>query len=81
MSYLGGNDFPAPQVLEKTLSPRDSKEIKPVSPKGNTPEYIHWKDFAEAPILWPPDTKSQVIGKDSDAGKDCGQKEKGGSRV
>ena len=31
---------------------------------------------AEAPILWPPDTRSQFIGKDSDAGKDCGQKEK-----
>ena len=32
---------------------------------------------AEAPILWPPDVKSQLIGKDPDAGKDCGQEEKG----
>ena len=31
---------------------------------------IHWKGFAESPILWPPDAKSQLIGKDSDAGKD-----------
>ena len=58
-------------VLEKTLeSPLDCKEIQPVHPKGNQ----HWifigRTDAEAPILWPPDVKSQVIGKDSDAGKD-----------
>ena len=56
-------------VLEKTLeSPRDGKEIKPVSPKGN-----QWKETdaeAEAPIFWPPDAKSRLIGKDPDAGKD-----------
>ena len=33
--------------------------------------------YAEAPILWPPDVKSQLTGKDPDAGKDCGQEEKG----
>ena len=65
-------------VLEKTLeSPSDSKEIKPVNP--------NWKNFligsqfigrtdaeaeAQAPILWPLDAKSRLIGKDPDAGKD-----------
>ena len=60
-------------VLEKTLeSPLDSKEIKPVSPKGNQPWiFIGRTDAeAEAPVLWPPDAKSQLIGKDPDAGKD-----------
>ena len=67
-------------VLEKTLeSPLDSKEIKPVNPKGNQ----LWIFFgrtdakAEALILWPPDWKSWLIGKDPDAGKDWGQEEKG----
>ena len=56
-------------VLEKTLeSPLDNKEIKP----------IHWKDDAEAetPMLWLSDVKSQLIGKDLDAGKAWSQKEK-----
>ena len=55
-----------------------SKEIKPVSPKGNQPwTFIRQTDAeAEAPILWPPDVKSQLIGKDPDAGKDWGQEEK-----
>ena len=64
-------------VLEQTLeSPLDSKEIKPVSPKGNQ----HWIFIrrtdaeAEAPILWPLDTKSWLIGKDPHAGKDRRQK-------
>ena len=59
-------------MLEKTFeSPVDCKEIKPVNPKEITPD-IHWKDDAEAeaPILWPPDTKSRLTGKDPDAGKD-----------
>jgi len=66
-------------VLEKTLeSPLDSKEIKPVNPKGNQPWiFIGRTDAeAEAPILWPP-PKSQPIGKDPDARKDWGQEEKG----
>ena len=66
-------------VLEKTLeSPLDCKEIKPVNPKGNKPWiFIGMTDAeAEAPILWPLDAKSWLIGKDSDAGKDSGQKEK-----
>ena len=67
-------------VLEKTLeSPLDCKEIKPVNPKGNQSWiFIGRTDAeAEAPILWPPDAKSQPFGKDPDAGKDGGQEEKG----
>ena len=59
-------------VLEKTpKSPLDNKEIKPVNPKGNQSSiFIGRTDAqAEAPILWPPDEKSQFIRKDSDAGK------------
>ena len=65
-------------VLEKNLeSPSDSKEIKPVHPKGNQPWIFIGRTDAEAPILWPPDMKSWLIGKDPDAGKDWGQEEKG----
>ena len=67
-------------VLEKTLeSPLDCKEIQLVHSKGDQP----WVFFgrtdakAETPILWPPDTKSWLIGKNSDAGRDRGQEEKG----
>ena len=67
-------------VLEKTLeSPLDSKEIKPVSPKGNQSWiFIGSTHFdTETPILfWPPDAKGQLIGKDPDAGKDWEQEEK-----
>ena len=59
-------------VLEKTLeSPLDSKEIKPVNPKENQPWiFIGRTDVeAEAPILWAPDVKNQLIGKDPDTGK------------
>ena len=66
--------------LEKTLeSPLDSKEIKPVHPKGNQPWiFIGRTDAeAEAPIPWPPDAKSWLIGKDSDAEKNWRQEEKG----
>ena len=67
-------------VLEKTLeSPLDSKEIKPVNPKENQPWIfiVRTDDEAEAPILWLPDVKSQLIGKDPDAGKEWRQEEKG----
>ena len=67
-------------MLEKTLeSPLDSKEIKPVHPKGNQPWIFIGRTDAEAetPILWPPDAKNWLIGKDLDAGKDWGQEEKG----
>ena len=57
--------------LEKTLEiPLDSKEIKLVNPKGNQPRIFIGRTDAEAPILWPPNAKSRLIGKDSDAGKD-----------
>ena len=67
-------------VLEKTLaSPLDSKEIKPVNPKGNQPWIFTGRTSSEAetPKLWPPNVKSQLIWKDSEAGKDWGQEEKG----
>ena len=67
-------------MLEYTLkSLMDSKEIKPVYPKGNqTWIFIGRTDVeAEAPILWPPDAKNRLIGKDPDAGKDWRQEEKG----
>ena len=67
-------------VLEKTLDgPLDCKEIKPVSPAGNQPWiFIGRTDAeAEAPIFLPSDSKSWLIGKDTDAWKDWGQKEKG----
>ena len=67
-------------VLEKTLeSPLDCKEIEPVHPKGDQSwVFIGMTDVeAETPILWPPDTKSWLIWKDTDAGKDWGQEEKG----
>ena len=70
-------------VLEKTLeSPLDSKEIKPVNPKGNQPWIFIGRTDAEAdaPILWPPDVKSQLIGKAPDAGEDCRQKENGATK-
>ena len=58
-------------VLEKTLeSPLDSKEVKPVNPKGNQPLVGKTEAEVEAPILWSPDAKTQLIGKDPDAGKD-----------
>ena len=65
-------------VLEKTLKrPLDSKEIKPVNPKGNQPWIFIWRTDAEAeaPIFGP--RKEPIIGKDSDARKDWGQEEKG----
>ena len=65
-------------VLEKTLeSPLDSKDIKPLNPKGNQPWLFIGRTNAEASILWSPDRKSQFIGKDTDAGKDWGQEENG----
>ena len=66
-------------VLEKTLkSLLDCKEIKLVNPKGSQSWiFIRSTDAeAEAPILWPPDAKNWLIGKDPDAGRDWGQEEK-----
>ena len=66
-------------VLEKTLeSPLDCKEIQPVHPEGNQSWIFIGRTDAEveAPIIWPPDVKSWLIGKDPDAGKDWRQEEK-----
>ena len=65
-------------VSEKTLeSPLGFKEIKPVNPKGNRPWIFIGTTEAEVAMLWPPDPKDWLTGKDSDAGKDWGQEEKG----
>ena len=67
-------------VLEKTLeSPLDCKEIQPVHPKGHQSWVFFGRIDAktETPILWLLDAKSYLIGKDPDAGRDWGQKEKG----
>ena len=66
-------------VFENTLeSPLDCKEIKPVNPKGNQPWILLRRidTEAEASIIWPPDAKNWLIGKDPDAGKDW-RREKG----
>ena len=66
-------------MLEKTVkSPLDSKEIKPVNPKGNQSWIFIGRTIikAEVPILWPPDVKNWLIGKDPDARKDWRQEEK-----
>ena len=67
-------------VLEKTLeSPLDCKEIQPVHSKGDQPWDVFGRNDAKAetPVLWLPHAKSWLIGKDSDAGRDWGQEEKG----
>ena len=66
-------------LMEKTLkSPLDCRDIKPVNPKGNQSWIFTGRTDAkaEAPIPWPPDVKSWLIGKDPDAGKDWRQEEK-----
>ena len=67
-------------VLEKTLEhPLDYKEIQPVHPKGDQSSVFIGSTDAEAetPILWPPDVKSWLTGKDPDAGRGWGWEEKG----
>ena len=69
-----------PVVLKKTLeSPLDCREIKPVSPEGNQSWIFIGRtdDEAEAPLFWPPNEKSWLIGKDPDAEKDWRREEKG----
>ena len=64
-------------VLDKTLeSTLDCKEIKPVHSKANQSWIFIGRTDAEASLLWPPDVKNQLNGKDPDAGKDWGQEEK-----
>ena len=58
-------------VLGKTFeSPLDSKEIKPVNPKGNQSRIFNGRTDAKTPVLWVSDKKSQLIGQDPEAGKD-----------
>ena len=67
-------------VLEKTLlSPLDCKEIQPVHSEGDQPWYFFGRTDAKAetPVLWPPHEKTCLIGKDTDAGRDWRQEEKG----
>ena len=65
-------------LMEKTLkSPLNCKEIKPVNPRGNQSWICIGRTEAEPPILWLPNVKIWLIGKDPDAGKDWGQEEKG----
>ena len=67
-------------MLEKTLeSPLDGKEIQPVHSEGDQPWVFFGRNDAKAetPVLWPPHVKSWLTGKDSDAGRDWGQGEKG----
>ena len=67
-------------MLEKTLeSPLDCKEIQPVHSEGDGPwDFFGRNDAkAETPVLWPPHAESGLVGKDSGAGKDWGQEEKG----
>ena len=56
--------------------PLDCQEIKPANPKGSQPWILTGRIDAEASILWSPDVKSELIGKDPDAGKDWRQEEK-----
>jgi len=62
-------------------SPLDSKEIKPINPKGNQPWIFIGRTDAEAPTLWPPDAKRWLTGEDPDARKDWGQKRRGEQRM
>ena len=66
-------------VLEKTLeSPLDCKEIQSVHSEDQPWDFFGRTDAkAETPVLWPPHAKSGLSGKDSDAGRDWGQEEKG----
>ena len=65
-------------VLKKTVeSPLDYNEIKPVNSKGNQSWIYFGRSDAEAPILWSPDAKNLLTGKDPDAGKEWRQEEKG----
>ena len=69
-------------MLEKTPeNPLDSKEIKSINPKGNKSWIFFGRTDTEAAILWPPDEKIQLIGKDPNVGKDWRQKEKGWQRM
>ena len=77
MSFPGY--MPSNGIAGSYESPLDCKEIQPVHSKGDQPWVFFGRNGAkaEAPVLWPPHAKSWLIGKDSDAGRDWGQEEKG----
>ena len=62
---------------DSSESPLDCKEIQPVHSEGDLPWDFFGRTDAETPVLWPPHVKTWFIGKDSDAGRDWGQEEKG----
>ena len=74
-SILKSRDITLPtkvHIVKAMIFPLDSNEIQPVIPKGNQPWVFFGRSDAEAetPILWPPDARRQLIGKDPNAGKD-----------
>ena len=85
--FLALNRAEAPRIrflfLKTPFRAQDSKEIKQVNPKGNQPRILIGKtdDEAEAPTLWLPDVKSQLIGKDPNAGKVEGKRKRGKQRI
>ena len=79
-SWAQNNWFFWTVVLEKTFeSPLDCMEIQPIHSEGDQSWVFFGRNDpkAETPVPWPPHVKSWLIGKDSYAGKDCGQEEKG----
>ena len=76
-SWVPKNSYFWTVMLMTLETPLDRKEIKSFNPKGKQPWIFIGSTVTEAPILWPPDAKRQLIGKDPDAGKDWRQKEKG----
>ena len=72
-------ELPGKPLGEDPLNPLDSKEVKPINPKGTQLWIVigSTEAEAEAPVLWPPNTNSWLTGKDPDVGKDWGQEEKG----
>ena len=83
-SWVPNNERFLTVVMEKTLeSPLDCKELKPVNHKGNQSWIFIGRTDAEVktPILWPPDVKNWLIGKDPDVGKDWRQERRGWQRT
>ena len=80
-SFLGNlfsiHLFSQLMFIEPNERPLDSKEIKPINPKGNQPWIFTGRTGAEALVLWPSDAKIRLSGKDPEAGKDWGQEEEG----
>ena len=80
-SVVSDSVTPWTVARQASLCPLDSKEIKPVNPKGSQPRIFTGRTGAEVLILWPPDVKSQLIGKDPDVGKIEGRRRRGQQRM